>query len=190
MNNVTATANGGGGASGSGVLVQNSSVVIRDSSISGPTSVLHVNGAAAAVFDSTLSGPTTGEVSIDLGPAGNTVTGNFSPQFHAGAAGEVWGWTIDLPGSASVIPERGLDSDGLPLGNTQDADASCTGTAAAPTAPPGKFCYYFNDSTNAGDVALFELRELKTDGVYMQITAAGSGPAFVFGTWAYTEPAP
>ncbi|TVR21499.1 MAG: hypothetical protein EA389_14940 [Ilumatobacter sp.] len=87
---------------------------------------------------------------------------------------------------STVNFETGLD-DPAAIG---DGDPSCDGTAAAPTAPPGKVCVYLRIAQNVTDLAGFANTELEDQGfeVRWRGVAETSGNAFVLVTWAYTAP--
>jgi hypothetical protein len=74
---------------------------------------------------------------------------------------------------------------------TADADPSCTGTAAAPTAPAGKVCLYLSSSPGAGTAvdgqAIPGLAGSRS-GFVVHATNAALGETGAFGTWAYTAP--
>jgi hypothetical protein len=72
-----------------------------------------------------------------------------------------------------------------------DADASCTGTAAAPTAPPGKVCLYLSAGQGAGTT--FDGQAIpglagSHSGFVVHAANATLGETGAFGTWAYTAP--
>lgn len=72
-----------------------------------------------------------------------------------------------------------------------DADPSCNGTAAAPTAPAGKVCLYLTSGAGAGTVvdgqAIPGLAGSRS-GFVVHATNATLGETGAFGTWAYTAP--
>jgi hypothetical protein len=74
---------------------------------------------------------------------------------------------------------------------TADADPSCTGTAAAPTAPAGKVCLYLSSSPGAGTAvdgqAIPGLAGSRS-GFVVHATNAALGETGAIGTWAYTAP--
>jgi hypothetical protein len=72
-----------------------------------------------------------------------------------------------------------------------DADASCTGTAVAPTAPAGKVCLYLSNSAGAATVVDGEAipgLAGSRNGFVVHATNAALGETGAFGTWAYTAP--
>lgn len=80
-------------------------------------------------------------------------------------------------------------------GQFADADATCTGTLAAPTAPSGKVCIYVNSvggvarSTSGGQSSVFLAGQ---HGFIVHVEPDGGATAgddmYLFGTWAYTAP--
>jgi hypothetical protein len=74
---------------------------------------------------------------------------------------------------------------------TADADPSCTGTAAAPTAPAGKVCLYLTSAAGSGTAvdgqAIPGLAGSRM-GFVVHATNATLGQTGAFGTWAYTAP--
>jgi hypothetical protein len=72
-----------------------------------------------------------------------------------------------------------------------DADSSCTGTAAAPTAPAGKVCLYLSSAAGTGTAVDGEsipgLAGSRA-GFVVHATNATLGQTGAFGTWAYTAP--
>ena len=125
-------------------------------------------------------------------PSGLTVTGAF------GIASNVTTLTTPTNDISEVVQLPGLAPSDLSdetvnFANTPaavDVDLSCTGTATAPTAPPGKVCLYLT-STQGGTTTV--------DGQAIPLLP-GSRAGFVvhaadldsavgaFGTWAYTAP--
>jgi hypothetical protein len=72
-----------------------------------------------------------------------------------------------------------------------DADASCSGTATAPTAPAGKVCLYLTGGAGAGtavDGQVIPGLAGSRAGFVVHATNVTLGEAGAFGTWAYTAP--
>jgi hypothetical protein len=130
----------------------------------------------------------------DVIPSGATVTGNIvwtgSVPTTGNTAFHQMG--VNLPARASVVSSVGFNSgflDGL--------DPSCTGSLAAPTAPPGKVCIYpfsYSGTLNTAVGGTFAAPGLPLDGRSFTLffrpdagLAAGTGMAFN-GVWAYTAP--
>ncbi len=76
-------------------------------------------------------------------------------------------------------------------GGAADADGSCTGSAAAPTAPAGKVCLYLSVVQGADTVvdgqAIPALPGSRA-GFVVHAASATLGGTGAFGTWAYTAP--
>ena len=133
----------------------------------------------------------------DTIPTGVTVTGTITYDSHL--SGNAWNdiVTVDLPGVAPValtLADVNFDANSGAL----DADATCTGTAAAPTAPPGKVCIYLDSFDNV-DIANTSAEQglLDTRSISIAITPSllvpiGPGPdygdEYLFASWAYTAP--
>ena len=99
-------------------------------------------------------------------------------------------YSVSLPGKAPVaLTSANVNFATDALAETTDDDATCTGTAAAPTAPAGKVCLYIYSSTLPGVTSLqgFQANNLGNQAFYVSWTAAG-GTDSVFLTWAYTAP--
>ena len=97
---------------------------------------------------------------------------------------------MTLPGVAPVAPTS--TTVNVANAGSGDADANCTGTAAAPTAPPDKVCIYVSStnrvtlSTVSGLVAILTTRAFWLS--FTPDTSVGCGDAIVYATWAYTAP--
>lgn len=131
----------------------------------------------------------------DVIPSGTTVTGNFHyDSQQPGNSGGDFAFGIDLPGVAPQPLTDELVNFGTTSPNVSDTDATCTGSVAAPTAPPGKVCLYGEDFRNATNVVgLAELAfagHLNNRGFTISWISNGTaGSDFgVNATWAYTSP--
>jgi hypothetical protein len=141
-----------------------------------------LGGAKAANY------PTFGTKAI---PKGATVTGVFGLQhFFAGGSDDHLRQAISLPG---VAPANLTDTtvNFKAAAGVADADATCTGTAASPTAPAGKVCLYLTSGAGLGSTfrgeALPGLPGSRRGFVVRSDNAAASGTG-VYGVWAYTAP--
>lgn len=97
---------------------------------------------------------------------------------------------VTLPDTAPVALTD--TSVNVANGGASDADATCTGTGTAPTAPPGKVCIYVRANTG---VALSSISGcvggLPSRAFWMTFTpntSVGGADALVYATWAYTAP--
>jgi hypothetical protein len=125
----------------------------------------------------------------DVIPSGTTVTGNVHWDMHETSAGAIYQMSVDIP---AVAPQP-LTDDTVNFAPdaeaaTIDDDATCTGSVAAPTAPPGKVCLYLS---GVGGLSLLKGRPgvpLADRGFELLWTAAGTGDMFVTASWAYTAP--
>jgi hypothetical protein len=117
--------------------------------------------------------------------SGETITGGFWLQARAAVGAEV---------EADFIPLGALTQDPI---TTSDAFYNgigvepCTGTADAPTAPPGVLCVYTTASVNVANRTLANV--ITTDaarrrGFSALITSAAAGEYGLVAVWAYTEP--
>lgn len=130
-----------------------------------------------------------GEVVI---PSGTTVTGYDGWDGSSAGSGDVI-FVVDLPARA---PEPLANDDvnfapamGLVV---NDADAGCTGSAAAPTAPEGKLCLYIDNESGVSAVegfrALADGFEDRAFLVQFFTNEPASNNLFLMVTWAYTAP--
>lgn len=125
----------------------------------------------------------------DQVPPGETVTGVASWNLSASAGGELMGASVMLPALASGPLAANMVNFGPDANpNTIDDDATCTGTADVPTAPPGKVCLYLYGSGNAQSIEGYSLQQLPDHGFYIDWTSAAAGSTYVYSTWAYTAP--
>jgi len=126
-------------------------------------------------------------------PSGTTVIGAFgiSSRVPVGGGGpndvrEV----VSLPGLASADLTDATVNFANAAG-AADADGTCAGSAATPSAPPGKVCLYLSATQGAGTTvdgaAIPQLAGSRQGFVVHAATGAGSDTG-VFGTWAYTAP--
>ena len=125
----------------------------------------------------------------DTIPSGETVTGVASWNLSASSGGELIGASVMLPGRASgplAFDAVNFAADADP--NTIDDDATCTGTASAPTAPAGTVCLYLYGAANAEDIEGFSLQQLPDHGFYVNWTTGAAGSTAVYSSWAYTAP--
>lgn len=126
-------------------------------------------------------------------PSGVTVTGAFgiaSTIAVTAPPGNDIQQVVQFPGSApsDLISET---INFAPGAGASDADASCTGSAAAPTAPAGKVCLYV--SAALGDGTLFEGAAIpgiagSRSGFVVHALNTTLTTTGVFGAWAYTAP--
>ncbi|MEO1058887.1 MAG: hypothetical protein AAFY28_18425 [Actinomycetota bacterium] len=134
----------------------------------------------------------------DVIPSGVTVTGNFSYDDQHARENENGDFVraVALPGVAPVpLTDDKVNFAADPKVSDPDADASCTGTPAAPTAPAGTVCLYLLDGENVDAVSGFA--DYATDQLTdrgFQVAWVGDGlngvgaDTFVYATWAYTAP--
>jgi hypothetical protein len=126
-------------------------------------------------------------------PSGLTVTGAFG--ISSGVTGlspamndirEV----VQLPGLATAD----LSDETVNFANTPaavDTDFACTGSAAAPTAPPGRVCLYLTQTQGPMTTVDGEAIPLllgSRAGFVVHANDSQESAAGVFGTWAYTAP--
>ena len=126
-------------------------------------------------------------------PSGTTVIGAFGISSRVPVGG---GGPNDV---REVVSLSGLASADLTdatvnfanAAGAADADGTCAGSAATPSAPPGKVCLYLSATQGAGTVvdgaAIPQLAGSRQGFVVHAATGAGSDTG-VFGTWAYTAP--
>ena len=128
-----------------------------------------------SVFGSTIPSGTTIRGSFAINDVAND---NDNTAFAVGA--------VSFPVPAPAVPAAVNFAPGT---TGADDDATCTGTALAPTAPGGKVCLYPNsvaaaDNTGNGDAdgTPFGFR------IRIQGHADNPSRAFAAGNWAYTAP--
>ena len=91
-------------------------------------------------------------VGTALVPSGKTVTGYGTFDHSIIGDNEDVYVAVQLPGKATT-PLTAATVNFAPSPLAVDDDATCTGTVAAPTAPPGKVCLYIGDSANVDGLA-------------------------------------
>jgi len=123
----------------------------------------------------------------DVIPSGQTITGNATLDGHASDVSD-WAFSVALPGRAPVpLADNTVNfaSDGAAI----DDDTTCTGTAAAPTAPPGKVCLYRTAiSSNTVNLEGLALLHVAGSGFRIYWAANAAGDTYVHVSWAYTAP--
>lgn len=126
--------------------------------------------------------------SWDVIPSGTTVTGNAGWQFYAGLDNQLHNFSVDLPGTAPVsLTPTDVNFAGT-AATTIDDDPQCTGTAAVPTAPPGKVCLYLYGTSGADNIQGANAQNLGDRAFYVSWLANGTGSMWLYTTWAYTAP--
>jgi len=122
-------------------------------------------------------------------PAGTTVIGNWYAAPSADSAGALGFDEVDLPAFAPVALTDETANMGAGTTNGGDNDATCTGTAEAPTAPAGKMCFYVGFQTGLTELQAFISNGPPTTGAAVRVTGgAGGGSEYARGGWAYTAP--
>jgi hypothetical protein len=157
-------------------------------SSTGEIKLYTLTGPVNAILDITGYFAPSGGASSGVIPRGQTVTGEITYDVHKEDASDRFG--VDLPGIAPVALTDGTVNFSAASG-AGDGDASCTGTVAAPTAPPGKVCIYrqatsaVNLSSLTGGVGFLPSRHF-----WLNINTTGTTGTdlLVYATWAYTAP--
>jgi hypothetical protein len=126
----------------------------------------------------------------DVIPSGQTVTGEIMYDTHESSDTSSDNLIVNLPGVAPVpLDATTVNFDAL--SGASDADATCVGTVAAPTAPAGQVCIYLA-SSNAIDLATLQgqVGSLPTRAFSVEWSPSGLDNAdeYVFATCAYTAP--
>ena len=121
----------------------------------------------------------------------NTLTStSMTPDTLATAFANDVQQVVQLPGPASA--DLGDASVNFAPGpNAADADGSCSGTAAAPSAPAGKVCLYLTGaagSDTAVDGEAIPGLAGSRLGFVVHAVSATTSVTGLFGTWAYTAP--
>jgi hypothetical protein len=114
-------------------------------------------------------------------PSGRTETGVFGIRLAATSA------NADAPDDSISFP--------FPLASAPSVGsaADCTGSAAHPTAPPGKFCIYAGQRVNVGltlvvDPTTGHFPGASRFGVVLAARAVNASDKILRGTWAVTAP--
>lgn len=124
----------------------------------------------------------------DTGPAGPLLTTLPSGATVYGIAG------VDVQGSVAGTGEISLPypfttEPNVAVVQYHGTDLHCTGTADAPTAPPGYLCFYVeSQSAVSGPVLMYGYDGIPGNSTKRgAVIAAGfTGAGYVFGTWAAT----
>ena len=124
-------------------------------------------------------------------PSGVTVTGAGLWDHAAVADGGDVQFLVELPGRAPVALSV-LNVNFAPSIVASDGDATCTGTATAPTAPAGKVCIYIVGASNLdgamGTTGFSQFQDRHFRIVFFTNTAVVGDDMFLQYTWAYTAP--
>jgi hypothetical protein len=125
--------------------------------------------------------------------------GAIGGDFNVGEGDAVsdWGVIVTMPMQARdalgdddvyVTAARWSGSGGQTSPTTTDGSANCTGTLAAPTAPPGKVCVYIAGGDNADDVngwSIIPDEGKSRFGFKLGWTATETGDTFIDAVWVY-----
>jgi hypothetical protein len=147
-------------------------------------------GAAGAPGARGETGP-RGVSAWDVIPSGESVTGAFEYDSVANVSGDFRTY-MKLPARAPVpLTSTTVNFAADASAITTDDDPACTGTLAAPTAPAGKVCIYFNNA--AGDSSGMSARptlnnETGAFTVSWNDSATTNSDVFAYGSWTYTAP--
>jgi hypothetical protein len=158
----------------------------------GPTGATGATGAAGAKGDKGDTGAAGTSVFSSTIPSGQTVTGAWGIGEDSSNTGGFTHVVVSLPVEAPTELTDSLVNFKSGTTNAADGDATCTGTAAAPTAPAGKVCIYTTFNSNTDYLAGFQISGSAGDqnkfGFTIFASAAASGLIDARGTWAYTAP--
>ncbi len=189
-NSITVGCNGGTAFCGQNTVTRGENITFAhryDTNIVQPkfTTIDGTTTANSAAIQAVLSGTATI-------PSGTTVTGWDIWDSASIVDNQDVFFAIQLPARAPVALTSGTINF-APNAVVSDADATCTGTAAVPTAPAGQACLYVSDSSNvdgvrghAADEANFADRLLQV-GFSVDATTLGTD-TYLEVTWAYTAP--
>jgi collagen triple helix repeat protein len=160
----------------------------------GPAGPAGATGPAGPAGQAGLDGAPgpEGPSFVDGIPAGRTITGSAFLQIASSAAGQQLAQTVPLPAKApAAMVSASFDADSTAI--TTDDDATCQGSYAEPTAPPGKVCAYIGipafDLGNLTSIRLDTLEPGKDKGFILRMQADSGTTVTVNFTWAYTAPA-
>jgi hypothetical protein len=157
-------------------------------SATGAIKLYTLTGPADAIFDITGYFTSSAGSSNGVIPSGQTVTGEITWDAHIGAPGSDR-VGANLPGTAPVPLTGGTVN--IANAGAGDADATCTGAVAAPTAPPGKVCIYLA-SFSGNSLASINggIGFLPSRAFWITFTPNGGfdNDEIIYATWAYTAP--
>lgn len=137
-------------------------------------------------------------------PSGITVTGAWGGRYVNALAGNqtnsyLLPYSFPLP-APDALTDGQVNFGATTPGPVGDADSQCTGSAANPTAPPGKVCIYVNNGTRDNSTLTgFKLTaaggSTNADRYGFEVRVVNSSPGGTNGgtlraegTWAYTAP--
>ena len=149
-----------------------------------------LTGPLNAIVDITGYYTSAGGSSGGVIPSGQTVIGEIIYDGHASVDVQSDRAGAQLPGAAPVA----LTSATVNFASgANDNDATCTGTVAAPTAPPGKVCIYLSSASVGVPASSISglVGNLPTRSFWVSFTATTTGPnvdLLLYATWAYTAP--
>ncbi len=127
----------------------------------------------------------------DVIPPSVTVTGEVAWDSHNAESAVGQDLIVaQLPGVAPVRLVSGSVNFSATSGSVGDADTTCNGTVASPSAPSGKVCVYLAGSDGIVPGTLQGIESfLPTRGFAIVWTPDGTnGDAYLNATWAYTAP--
>ncbi len=160
-------------------------------SATGAIKLFTLTGPVDAILDITGYYTSSGGTSKGVIPSGETVIGEFGVNNGYGAEDKDDHLLVLLPGIAPVP----LTADTVNVASGGgDNDSTCTGSVAAPTAPPGKVCIYIATARQVyvsllvGAPGLLPTRSFWVQFTPRNIFSLGTDDVRVTGTWAYTAP--
>jgi len=177
-----------------GTDIRNNSLTgkdVKESTLGKVPNAVHADSADSAANATQLGGQASSRFMRFGGtiPSGVTVTGNWyaAPSNGNGTLGFD---EVDLPALAPANIEGANSNMGAGTTNGTDNDATCTGTAPAPTAPAGKLCFYVGFQTGVNGLAGFSSNGPHNRGGVVSVTgtAAAGTSSYARGGWAYTAP--
>jgi hypothetical protein len=160
----------------------------------GPTATTNVAVDIVGYYVAGGAGP-RGLSAWDTMPSGQTVVGEFNFDSHGAPLGSSDEFFVAFPAVSPVaVDDDGFVSFGTVSGPTQFSDfsAACTGTAEAPTAPPGRVCIYPHnwDGVNQAATGGYTAWKLRDHGFTISVVPFDTSEAnmYLYATWAYTAP--
>lgn len=153
----------------------------------GPAGPIGATGAAGAAGAAGANG-TRGFSAWDVIPSGVTVMGEDTWDASTTGASSSDGFIVSLPGVAPVALAEETVNFAAAAG-VVDADATCTGTVFAPTAPAGKVCLYVGGKGAVVGISGM-INNLPTRAFYVGFTPTGNAglDQYLSVSWAYTAP--
>ena len=167
-----------------GAGIKNNSVTTRDIKNGSLTAADLKSGTRSALTDTSP---------WEKIPSGQVIKGGFFESYTSDdTASEEHYHSMQLP----VLPRSGFTVSAKPHASVAggSSDVTCTGTAAAPTAPAGKLCVYVETATNIAPASVSVAESESSYGpslglwTYNWTDDSSNAQTQLYGSWAYRAP--